>query len=122
MLIKISPDGDKNCLLTLSGFVAKDFPVREILSFKKLKNAPRALRLDSILFVIQEKMGFNLWWWMDEPQLIMPLESRGYFDFEKVQSLHSPPGATGLGLSSFKGPKSTEPEQSFLLMLDMVKQ
>ena len=121
MDIKISSGGGKSCLVNLSGFIARDFPIREIFSFKDIEGHPEKLRLDAVTFLVQEKMGFNLWWWSDEPQLICPLESRGYFDFEKAQSLHSPKGATGVALSSFKGPKEGEAEMSFRIILDFTK-
>ena len=122
MEIKISPDGAKNCLVTLSGFISKDFPIREILSFRNLLGQPKAVRIDSAFWLIQEKMGFNLWWWAEEPTIAFPMESRNFADFEKLQSLHAPKGATGLGLSSFKGPGSGDKEMSFLIILELIKQ
>jgi hypothetical protein len=81
------------------------------------------MRLDSVTFAIQEKMGFNLWWTggatIKDWQLIMPLESRGFFDFEKVGGLHSPDGCYGIGLSVFK---NTDPMMTFTMTLDLTKQ
>lgn len=122
MDIKISSDGEKNALVILSGFLGQDLPVREILSFKHLKKSPSKVRIEGAFWLIQEKLGFNLWWWGSEPQLAFPMESRNYVDFTKFEFLHAPSGATGLGLSSFNAPKKPEPEKSFLIMLDLVKQ
>src|SRR5271169_6064404 len=122
MDIEIGADRDKNCHVTITGqltdSLSKPAP---ILFFEKLKGSPRALRLDGLQFAIQEKMGFNLWWIMVEEfkipayKLIMPIESRGGFDFEKINPVSSPKGAIGLALTSFK---VTEKFMSFLIMLD----
>ncbi len=121
MKVKIGSDGQKTCLVTITGQLSKAFSEPEpILFFKDLQHTPKGLRLDGLQFSIQEKMGFNLWWLMVEgsPELIMPLESRGGYDFEKIQSINSPERAVGLALSSFK---ITEPKMSFLIMLDFTK-
>jgi hypothetical protein len=121
MQIKIGPDGDKNCLVTISGQLSPKSKGGPILTFAETKGSPLAMRLDSLEFMIQEKMGFNLWWMMEDETkvLIMPIESRGYFDLEKMQSLHSPPGSIGISMTPFK---ITDPEMTFLIMLDLVKQ
>ncbi len=123
MDIKTVSDGDKSCLITLSGSISSLFKPQTVLVFSRLKGSPSRLRFDSVLFAIQEKMGFNLWWVNDEDvkkwKLIIPLESRGYFDFEKLGALHSPDDAMGIGLSAFK---NTETQMTFLLMLDFTKQ
>jgi hypothetical protein len=51
-------------------------------------------------------------------ELIMPLESRGSIDLERVQSQPAPEGAVGMAVSSFK---KTEPVMTFFLLLDLVK-
>ncbi len=123
MDIRTVSDGEKSCLVTLSGSISPNFKPRSVLNFNDLKHAPRRMRLDSVTWAIQEKMGFNLWWItgieVKNWKLILPLESRGYFDFEKTGSLHSVDEAVGIGLSSFK---NTELMMGFLLTLDLTKQ
>ena len=122
--VKIGSDGDKTCLVTITGQLSANLPKPEpILLFSELNfgfTSKRRLRLDGIQFSIQEKMGFNLWWTMPEGKrkLIMPMESRGGYDFERILALVSPPEASGLELSSFK---VNEKDMSFLIMLDMTK-
>jgi hypothetical protein len=127
MEIKIGSDGGKSCQIIITGELSEDLPRPEpVLFFKDLSHKPESLRLDGIQFAIQEKMGLKLWWIMDDSteditslKLLMPLESRGGYDFEKIIPVSSPDGASGLALTSFK---VTEPRMSFFLMLDMSKQ
>jgi hypothetical protein len=126
MEITIGADGGKNCHVTITGQLDRVFtsPV-PVVSFTELGGSPERLRLDGVQFAIQEKMGFNLWWMMPPEgeipcyKLIMPLESRGGFDFEKIKPLSSPKGCTGIAITVFK---VTEASMSFLIMLDMTKQ
>lgn len=125
MEIKIGADGGKNCHVTITGQQTGNLsPPVPILFFATLTDSPKGVRLDAVQFAIQEKMGFNLWWIMPEEKgikaykLILPLESRGGFDFEKIKPLVSPVGALGLALTAFK---VTEKDMSFMLMLDMTK-
>ena len=125
--VKIGSDGGKTCQILIQGLVAENFSAEPILFFKDLvgtlnTRAPcQKMRLDAAQFAIQEKMGFNLWWILEDDSfdLILPLESRGGFEFEKIISIHSPEGAKGLALSCFK---VSEPGMSFMLMLDFTKQ
>jgi hypothetical protein len=124
--IKVGADGDKNCHITLSGQMEQNSAApASVLVFGKLKGAPKAMRIDGIQFAVQEKMGFNLWWIMPPEgsiphySLIMPVESRGGFDFEKIKPISSPSGATGIALTWFK---VTEKGMSFMIMLDLTKQ
>jgi hypothetical protein len=123
MQIKIGSDGPKSCLATYSGRITTKFIPESILSFDRLKPVPARMRLDSVTFAIQEKMGFNLWWaagaTIMDWHLIMPIESRGYFDLEKAGGIHSPPGAFGIGLSCFR---NTDPDMTFMFILDLTKQ
>ena len=125
--IKIGSNGGKTCHVLIQGLVSENFSAEPILFFKDIVGTSNTLapvtkmRLDGVQFAIQEKMGFDLWWMMegDSLELILPLESRGGFDFEKIISIHSPEGARGLAFSCFK---VSEPEMSFMLMLDFTKQ
>jgi hypothetical protein len=119
MDVKIGSDGLKYCSVTISGRVSPGDSFEPILTFAEIQGRPKAVRLDSIEFAIMEKMGFDLCWVTnDQPILIMPLESRGYFDFEKMQSIQSPPEAIGIGLQPFK---CSDQGMGFLIMLDLVK-
>lgn len=126
MNISIGADGGKNCHVTITGQMLESFakPV-PVLLFKDLSGSPLKMRLDGLQFAIQEKMGFNLWWIMPEEnripafKLILPIESRGGFDFERIKPISSPDRALGLALTSFK---VTEKFMSYMIMLDMTKQ
>ena len=129
MEITIGADGGKNCHITLTGEMRKNTvaPV-PIVYFNSLNGSPGAMRLDGIQFALQEKMGFNLWWILDEPitetgvpklKLIMPIESRGGFDFERIKPIQSPHNAIGMALTTFR---VSEPPMTFMVMLDFTKQ
>ena len=53
----------------------------------------KGLKVESVLFVLQEKMGLLLWWDEQATDLILPLESRGYFSF--AYPIHCPQGWNG---------------------------
>jgi hypothetical protein len=122
MDIKIGSDGGKSCQVTITGQLSANLPKPEpVLFFRDLYGSPLSLRLDGVQHSIQEKMGFNLWWIMDGSQpmeLIMPLESRGGYDLEKIQPMRSPKKAIGVALTSFK---VTEKDMSFFIMLDFTR-
>lgn len=123
LLSRIVYDGPKNAVLQVSGFLVKDIVAAEpILLLKDLHPWPKALRLDSIVFAVQEKMGCVLWWKAkDELELILPVESRGKLDFEGMQGLHSPnEGTEGIYMSTFKC--TDKAGYYFLLFLDLMKQ
>jgi hypothetical protein len=121
MEIKIGSDGGKSCIVTITGQLSSNINVKPILFFAGLNGAPKALRLDGLQFSIQEKMGFNLFWLMPEGEtrLIMPMESRGGYDLEKIQPISSPEAAVGIAITSFK---VVEKNMSFFIILDLSKQ
>ena len=109
-----------NCLVKISGWLDKDMPLTKIFMFDELSPIPKAMRIDSLVFAIQEKAGFNLWWVEgegSEKRLILPLESRGFFNFEGMQSLQSK-HAIGIAMESF----NVSSTKTFLILLDMVRQ
>jgi hypothetical protein len=116
----IEIEGAKNLTLHVVGNITKNVSLYDILKFADLRSPVIKLRLESVTFAIQEKAGFYLWWRGkgSEKSLILPLESRGWFDFEKVGCIMSPADATGIAISSFN---VTEPK-AFRLILDMSKQ
>jgi hypothetical protein len=110
--------GARNCRVTVSGFLYPDIPPTPLVLFANLEGKPKTVRLDGIIFAVQEKAGINLWWLgEDENRLILPVESRGYFNFEGVMTLPSPEGAKGIQMTTFK----VDEPKSFLMMLDLVK-
>ena len=119
MKIRVGSDG-MHCLVTITGIAEQDILEEPILLFKALTGSPDKIRLDGIHWMIQEKMGFNLYWIMSDESLeiVMPLESRGSIDLEKVLSQSSPEGSVGMAISSFK---RTESKMSFFILLDLVK-
>ena len=110
-----------NCLVKISGWLEKDMPYTKVFMFDELAPVPKAMRIDSLVFAIQEKAGFNLWWVEGESaaekRLILPLESRGFFNFEGMQSLQSGK-AKGIAIEAF----NITSTKTFLILLDMVRQ
>src|SRR5271168_2230028 len=120
MQVKISSGGERNVYVTASGFVSKGEPLtpEPIFLFKDIKGEPLTVRLDDIQFAIREKMGFDLLWVMPNGyEVVMPVESRGYFDWEKSQSIHCPEGAIGMALQPFN---VTSERMSFMIVLGLV--
>ncbi len=56
----------------------------------------KGLKIESVLFALQEKMGLLLWWDEACEDLILPLESRGFFQFCLSNSLSKGLGRDGL--------------------------
>ncbi len=108
----------KNATVNISGILTKDVEWLDIFTLVQL-NCEK-VRFESVVFSIQEKAGFYLWWQGRDlnKTLILPLESRGAFNFEAMQFLHSPPGTERMGLSSF----GVDKPKAFLLILDLGKQ
>jgi hypothetical protein len=108
------------CLVKISGYLDEDLPLTKVFMFEELSPIPKSIRIDSVIFAIQEKAGFNLWWVggeEGEKRLILPLESRGFFNFEGMQSLQSHE-AKGIAIEAF----NVTGTKTFLILLDMVKQ
>jgi len=126
MLVKITKDGDKNLTVLIKGIVTEDFGRTPIVDLAKLRQSGEGLkgiRLDSIVWAIQEKLGLTLWWSEDggEDSMAMPMESRNSMRFD--EGVESPRVKDGwqqkLYLSSFNckdGPKK------FLVILQFDKQ
>ena len=116
----IACDGPKNAVLQLTGKLTKDIPITDVFTLDQLTEpTPKAVRIESVTFAIQEKMGFLLYWkTLKGYELILPLESRGYFNFEPLQGYHSPKDLVGMAIESF----GCAAPKSFLLCLDLTKQ
>lgn len=128
MIATIVRDGQKNCSILVKGFVDVDFDPTPFLDISKLER-PRegwkGLRLDSAVWVVQEKMGLHLWWGKPEGEddLVMPMESRNSVRLD--EGLPSPRVEKGwrgiLYLSSFRANEMSGPK-SFMFILDFDKQ
>jgi hypothetical protein len=68
-------------------------------------------------FLVQEKMGFQLWWDEDLTQIMMPVESRGAFRFDGVR----PPIEGWKGGIWFVPFKVDEDSKMFVISLDFDK-
>ena len=113
-----SGDTGKNITLRVSGFITKSFTIPQtIFDFSELRLNPSKIRFESVVFAIQEKMGMYLWWKGKESNktLILPLESRGAFNFEAMQYLHSPEDALGMSFTTF----GVDTPKAFLLIIDL---
>lgn len=79
--------GNKNLTVQVTGILEAmpDGTPAELLfsmqSDELAQLAKTRLRIDSVLFALQEKMGILLWWDKEGKNLILPLESRGAFSF-----------------------------------------
>ncbi len=117
--VKVVGEGHKNCTLQVSGILFKEITNFQILKFADLSHDATGVKLESVLFAIQEKAGLFLNWTKGkETSLILPLESRGVFNFEGMQCINSPEATDGISISAFGVPTP----KAFLLMLDMGKQ
>src|ERR1700730_3915732 len=128
MLVQIIKDGPKNLSLLVKGVVKKDFEPTPILELSKLtptREGWKGLRLDSAVWVVQEKMGLPLWW--EEPKseaaLVVTMESRNSMRFDEgIPSPRIEKGWSGnMYLSSF-GCENGPLPKGFCVLLDFDKQ
>jgi hypothetical protein len=127
VIVQVVKDGQKNFSILIKGLVRGDFEATPIINTAKIQ-APnqgwKGLRLDSALWLVQEKMGLYLWWRKPEGEedLALVMESRNGLRFD--EGLPSPRVEKGwdglMYLSSFNhqggGPKG------FVVLLDFDKQ
>lgn len=119
----------KNLVVEVKGRLVTDEPAF-LFKLEDLKIPPTKLRLDSILWMIEEKAGMRLFWTEGEEleagtDWITPIESRGYFDFEKIQPLQSEKVVKGIGMSPFKMESAVRPNPrgyQFLVVFNFEKQ
>ena len=129
MLIQTIKEGEKNFSVTVKGFVRDDFkrvPIIDVEKFKPPTSGWKGVRLDSVAWAIQEKMGMYLWWEDDdkETSLILPLESRNGMRYDEgIPSPRIKDGWTKkIWLSSFNTHIAPAGLKSFFLLLDFDKQ
>lgn len=128
MIARVLKDGQRNCSVLVKGFVTADFDPTPVLDIKRLET-PRegwkGLRIDSVVWVVQEKMGLHLWWQFPEGEedLIWTMESRNSARFD--DGVPSPRVEKGWGgilhLSSFRVAEGTVPK-GYMVILDLDKQ
>lgn len=123
LLVHIPVNGSKNAVVKASGRLSGDMPRQLLVGFEQLESqgiSPKKLKIESLTFAIQEKLGFLLYWRVGETaHLILPLESRGYLNWASIYSLHSPEGADGILIESIN---YTDPPKHFLFEMDIEKQ
>jgi hypothetical protein len=129
MILRTIKEGEKNFSVSVTGFTRDDFkrvPIIDIEKFKAPTSGWKGVRLDSITWAIQEKMGMYLRWEDDdkETSLILPLESRNSMRFDEgIPSPRINEGWTKrIWLSGFNTNIAPAGAKSFFLLLDFDKQ
>jgi hypothetical protein len=121
--VKVNHSGAKHIMVEASGFLSGDTAIT-LLTLASLDPQPKSLRIDAITFSLQEKLGLCLKWGMkgeEEPRVIIPLESRGKFDFSAIGGLKPPADWEGtiiLQSFNFSIPPLSE-RKAVLLILEM---
>src|SRR4051812_5100472 len=109
ILIEEVASSQRNVTIRISGMIHIADQVIE------LKTKQTKLKLTSLAWLIEEKMGFYLSW--DKDSVLMPLESRSALRFD--QAIPCPANWQGtLWLTPFK---VTAPPMAFLILLDFDK-
>lgn len=111
-------DGGKNVKIIVSGFIEPelDESVLLLLDLNKLSGNPRGIRLDSIVWVIEEKALLYLCW---GERVLMPMESRNSVRFDTP--LNSPPDIREIRVYC-RRPAASPSAAAFFLLLDLDKQ
>jgi hypothetical protein len=109
-------DSSKSLRALVTGFIQpKDNSTLEILDLHNLSGGPKGLRLDSVIWLIEEKAGLRLYW---GDTLMLPMESRNSLRLDTP--LNSPSNWDGkLVLAAGK---TEEYLKAFFLHLDFDKQ
>jgi len=114
MLIKAEKihGGGRNQTWLVTGLVEQ---ADESKAIQLLSELDKGIRLASVAFLVQEKMGFTLWWDEGLTQPMMPVESRGAFRFDGVRP---PPDWKG---ELWAVPFKVDEPKMFVLNLDFDK-
>lgn len=112
--LRILLDGAKNSIIHVTGEGSRDSI--SVLSLSDLKNKPRSVKLQGLIYSFRDKCPATLWWEVldKSPIVILPLDGRGKMTFEEFHPLLAPEGCLGISLEYL----SPEP---FFLMLDLEK-
>ncbi|MGH9439933.1 MAG: hypothetical protein ACRD22_19150 [Terriglobia bacterium] len=84
--VRVLQEGAKHAAVEVSGSVSGNSAI-SLFCLKDLSHNPKSLRLDSVTFSFQEKLGVLLKW---GDRLILPLDGRGKLDFSSVGGLRPP--------------------------------
>jgi hypothetical protein len=90
--VKIPQQGKKHAVIVASGYLDGDAAIT-LFSIMDLTPQPTSLYLTEAIWGLQGKLGVNLFWGMrgsKEEELLLPMESRGRFDFSAFRGLASP--------------------------------
>jgi hypothetical protein len=99
----------RNVTFHVRGLLEDDLPLTPV------DLGDKTLKITSLLWAIQEKMGLYLWW--DSNNLLLPMESRNAMRFD--QALNAPANWNGvIYLSSFGW---AAPRKAFFLIMDFDK-
>ena len=84
MIFKVNKvhGGGKNLVYVISGIVDKE---DEYKAHCLISELDRTIKLASVAFLVQEKMGLQLWWDEALTEPMLPVESRGAFRFDGVR-------------------------------------
>ena len=98
--------------------LTKDLSLTDVITLSELSHPCGAVRFESVVYAIQEKMGVEVWWKVGEDryEYALTLESRGKFTFDGEYS--SGP-ILGIALCTFG---AVPPGKKFYLLFDMEKQ
>lgn len=116
----ILADGSKNCTVKVTGWIDATPGQIIVLNLDDLKGTPAGLRLDSVIWLIEEKAGLTLWWGLKNPpeeKLILPMESRNSLRFDRPLD-----GPKDLIYIKIKTAKLEPTPKAFFLLLDFDKQ
>lgn len=134
MIVRILKDGPKNLTILVKGIVKADFGPELILDLKKTQQPSeplKGIRLDSAVWLIQEKMTLELWWgahqadkvWtLREEDLALVMESRNFVRLD--DGLPSPRVKEDKwdGKLYLTGRRNMDAAKSFMFILDLDKQ
>lgn len=124
--VRLANEGGKHVTAVISGWLTGDSSI-SILDAATFNPRPKSLYLTEVTFSLQDKLGVQLLWGMEgekEAELILPLESRGKFDFSGFRGLPSPKENWGqkiiLRTFNFSQPPASE-RKALLIVLHLEK-
>ena len=92
-------DASTSTILKIRGLIDSVCNFRQVQLLSELKGAPSKLRLESVVYCVQNGLEIGLWWELPKShELIMTLAGRGKLDFESMEGLLSPPEAVGISV------------------------
>lgn len=114
---KVLADGSKNYMVSVTGALDRD--LADSHTILDVSTLGRRLKLESAVWLIQEKMGLVLWW--GKGTQLFPMESRNALKLER--GLDSPNDWDGtMQITSFGFDSNTLTPKRFWFILDFDKQ